>query len=50
MLTRKTEVKVKFEITIKGINNLPPDYNGKIAFIEWKRGDKKEKIVVRLKK
>jgi len=42
MLGRKTEVKVKFEITIKGINNLPPDFNGKFAYIEWKRGDKKE--------
>jgi len=42
MLGRKTEVKVKFEITIKGINNLPPDFNGKLAYVEWRRGDKKE--------
>jgi hypothetical protein len=41
ILDKKVKIKVKFEITLKGINGLDPQHNGKNVFLEWKRGSKK---------
>lgn len=35
---RKTKIKVHFEITVKAVNNLGPEHNGKNVFLEYKRG------------
>lgn len=35
-----TEVKVAYELTIKGIDQLKPETNGRKAFVSWKRGRK----------
>lgn len=35
-----TEVKVAYELTIKGIDQLKPETNGRKAYVSWKRGRK----------
>ncbi len=40
ILDKKVKIKVKFEITVKGINNIEAQHNGKNVFLEWKRGSK----------
>lgn len=42
MTTKKKQLKVKFDITIERIDNIPKKAGGHSLHVEWKRGKKKE--------